>query len=80
MTQPRTDTADIIDELRRLADTNRGFRVSCNSELIDLSANRLEEQEATIKALRSELVELAEKAMIKVEFPDCTGCLQNNDI
>ena len=57
MTQPRTETADIVDELRRLADTNRGFRVSCNSELIDLSANRLEEQEATIHKKRDSIKE-----------------------
>jgi putative heme degradation protein len=61
--RPRTSTADIIDELRRLADSHRGCGMSYTSELADLSARRLAEQEETIRVLRSELVELSAKAM-----------------
>jgi hypothetical protein len=67
MTQPRTATADIVDELRRLADTNRGHRVSCNSELIDLSANRLAEQESTIRHLRLEICNASAILMTHLE-------------
>ena len=58
MTQPRTDTATLIEACRVLArDVQSGDGVA-NSALREI-ADRLEEQEATIRALRSEIVELA---------------------
>jgi uncharacterized coiled-coil protein SlyX len=61
MTQPRTDTATLSQSAKDLSGYfMRDLPIS--KRLIEI-ADRLEEQEATIKALRSELVELATKAM-----------------
>jgi len=60
--QPRTDTATLIDYLRRCANKDRNCDNEPNKGLSEI-ADRLEEQEATIRALRSELVELSAKAM-----------------
>jgi predicted nuclease with TOPRIM domain len=60
--QPRIDTAMLIDYLRRCANKDRNCDNEPNKGLSEI-ADRLEEQEATIRALRSELVELSAKAM-----------------
>ena len=61
MTQPRTDTATLIKATKTIAiKVRRGTELR---ELLVAVADRLTEQEATIKALRSELVELTAKAM-----------------
>jgi hypothetical protein len=76
--QPRTDTETIIKACRALeADCDVANLVSITihfsgdiksdsafeNSVLSQIADRLEEQEATIKALRSELVELSAKAM-----------------
>ena len=61
MTQRRTDT----ETLSQWAEYLSGYFLedsSVKKQLIEI-ADRLEEQQATIKALRSELVELTAKAM-----------------
>ncbi len=78
MTQPRTDTATLIKACRALeADCDVATLVSITihfsgdiksdsafeNSVLSQIADRLEEQEATIKALRAELVELSAKAM-----------------
>jgi hypothetical protein len=62
VTQPRTDTAVLIEYVRRCANADRNCDNESNKGLSEI-ADRLEEQEATIKALRAELVELSAKAM-----------------
>jgi len=60
--QPRTDTAVLIEYLRRCATEGRVVDSMPNKRLIEI-ADRFTEQEATIEALRAELVELVAKAM-----------------
>ena len=77
-TQPRTDTATLIKACRALeADCDVANLVSITihfsgdiksdsafeNSVLSQIADRMAEQEATIKALRSELVELTAKAM-----------------
>jgi hypothetical protein len=61
MTQPRTDTAWLSQWARYCA--SHFFKDSPSETRLLQIADRLEEQEATIKALRAELVELSAKAM-----------------
>lgn len=61
MTQPRTDTATLSQSAKDLS--GYFMRDLPISKQLNEIADRLEEQEATIKALRAELVELTEKAM-----------------
>ncbi len=63
MTQPRTDTAVLIDAVEAVIGVSGGEL----HKLLVAVADRLKEQEATIKALRSELVELSAKAMSQEE-------------
>jgi hypothetical protein len=78
MTQPRTDTATVIKACRaleadcdvaNLASITIHFSGDIKSDsafensVLSQIADRMEEQEATIKALRAELVELTAKAM-----------------
>jgi predicted RNase H-like nuclease (RuvC/YqgF family) len=78
MTQPRTETATLIKACRalesdcdvaNLASITIHFNGDIKSDsafensVLSQIADRLEEQEATIKALRAELVELTAKAM-----------------
>ncbi len=78
MTQPRTETATLIKACRALeADCDVANLVSITihfsddiksdqafeNSVLSQIADRLEEQEATIKSLREELVELSAKAM-----------------
>jgi hypothetical protein len=59
VTQPRTDTAVLIGAVEAVIGVSGGEL----HKLLVAVADRLEEQEATIRALRSELVELSAKAM-----------------
>jgi ABC-type transporter Mla subunit MlaD len=60
MTQPRTDTSALIFKCKAVA----AAVGSCElEELLDEVVDTLTQQEATIKALRAELVELTAKAM-----------------
>jgi hypothetical protein len=60
MTQPRTDTSALIFKCKAVA----AAVGSCElEELLDEVVDTLTQQEATIKTLRSELVELSAKAM-----------------
>jgi ABC-type transporter Mla subunit MlaD len=60
MTQPRTDTSELIFKCKAVA----AAVSSCElEELLDEVVDTLTQQEATIKALRAELVELSAKAM-----------------
>ena len=66
MTQPRTDTATLIEACRVLArDVQSGDGVA-NSALCEI-ADRLEEQQATIRHLRAELCNASAVAMEHVE-------------
>jgi chromosome segregation ATPase len=66
MTQPRTDTATLIKSCRLIWLHLQSDDEVASAALCEI-ADRLEEQEATIKALRSELVELTAKAMSQEE-------------
>jgi hypothetical protein len=59
MTQPRTETAVLIDAVEAVIGVSGGEL----HKLLVVVADRLAEQEATINALRAELVELSAKAM-----------------
>ena len=61
MTQPRTDTATLLQSAKDLSGYFP-FSSLASKRLLEI-ADRLAEQEATIKALRAELVELSAKAM-----------------
>ena len=61
MTQPRTDKATLSQSAKDLSGYFP-FSSLASKRLLEI-ADRLEEQEATIRALRSELVELSAKAM-----------------
>ncbi len=61
MTQPRTDTATLLQSAKDLSGYFP-FSSLASKRLLEI-ADRLAEQEATIKALRAELVELTAKAM-----------------
>jgi hypothetical protein len=62
VTQPRTDTAVLINSCRLIWLHLQSDDEIASAALSEI-ADRLEEQEATIKALRAELVELTAKAM-----------------
>lgn len=62
MAQPRTDTAVLVEYMRRCANEDRDLDNKQNKKFLQI-ADRLTEQEATIRALRSEIVELTAKAM-----------------
>jgi predicted nuclease with TOPRIM domain len=62
MTQPRTDTETLIKSCRLIWLHLQSDDEVASTALCEI-ADRLEEQEATIKALRAELVELSAKAM-----------------
>jgi chromosome segregation ATPase len=62
MAQPRTDTATLIKSCRLIWLHLQSDDEVASTALREI-ADRLEEQEATIEALRAELVELTAKAM-----------------
>jgi hypothetical protein len=62
MAQPRTETATLIKSCRLIWLHLQSDDEVASTALCEI-ADRLEEQEATINALRAELVELSAKAM-----------------
>jgi hypothetical protein len=65
-TQPRTDTATMIEYIRRCANEDRDLDNKPNKRFLEI-ADRLEEQEATIRHLRVEICNASAVAMGHVE-------------
>jgi hypothetical protein len=66
ITQPRIDTATLIEYMRRCANEDRNCDNEPNKGFSEI-ADRLEEQEATIRHLRAELCNASAVAMEHVD-------------